>query len=109
MVIGEALAAAGFEVVVVNDAIDAMREVKGRDDICAVVTDIRMSASDGLALAHKVHRDKPGIGIVLISGVFEPSEGARPAGSRFLLKPCRVARIVEAVGDVLRGRQAPLP
>ena len=106
MEIGEALAEAGFDVIEVNDAIDAMREVNQHDDIRALVTDIRMSASDGLALAHKVYRRNPAIGIVLISGVLEPSEGARPVGSRFLLKPCRIARIVEAVNEVMLHQPA---
>jgi two-component system, response regulator PdtaR len=101
MQVAEALADVGFDVAEAGDAGEVMALLAANPAVRVVVTDIRMQASDGLALSHRIYRRWPSIGIVLISGVFEPSEGARPQGSRFLVKPCRIARIVESVRDLM--------
>jgi DNA-binding NtrC family response regulator len=109
MQIAEALADAGCHVVEAWDASDAMALIRSRDDVRVLVTDIRMSSTDGLALAHRVHRRWPHIGIVLVSGVLEPSEAARPEGSCFLLKPCRISKIVGSVLDLIERRRSDWP
>jgi two-component system, response regulator PdtaR len=109
MRIAEALADAGCHVIESSDARDAMALLRAREDVRVLVTDIRMSSTDGLALAHRVAERWPHIGIVLISGVFEPNAAARPSGSRFLLKPCRSAKIVDTVRDLIGPSFVPAP
>jgi CheY-like chemotaxis protein len=79
---------AGFEVIEVANADEAIRVLESRSDVRVIFTDIQMPGSmDGLKLAHAVRHRWPPIKIIVTSGRELPTEHDLPEGSRFLAKP----------------------
>ena len=75
---------AGYTSVEAVDADEAVAILESRSDIALMFTDVQMPGSmNGLKLAHAVHERWPSIKIILVSGQLTPSEGDRPADSRF--------------------------
>jgi two-component sensor histidine kinase/CheY-like chemotaxis protein len=86
---------AGFSPVEAVNADEALAILESRSDIAVLFTDIQMPGSmDGLKLAHAVHTRWPDIKIVLVSGQVKPSDGERPADSRFFGKPLGVEQMI---------------
>jgi CheY-like chemotaxis protein len=93
-----ALRDAGFEVLDVDSAVEALQLVEGRSDIAVVFTDINMPGSmDGLALAFEVKRRWPWMGLLVTSGNFRTCEPSLPVGGRFLAKPYSDVDLVAGV------------
>src|SRR5712671_4931218 len=75
---------AGFTPLEAVNADDALVLLEAHSDIELLFTDIQMPGSmNGLKLAHAVHERWPSIKIILVSGQVTPTEGDRPADSRF--------------------------
>src|SRR5215211_3920817 len=86
---------AGFTPLEAVNADDALAILESRSDIELLFTDIQMPGSmDGLKLAHAVHERWPAIKIILVSGQVKPSDGDRPADSRFFGKPLVVKQMI---------------
>jgi two-component sensor histidine kinase len=86
---------AGFTAVEAVSADEALAILESRSDISLLFSDIQMPGSiDGLKLAHAVHERWPAIKIILVSGQIKPSEGDRPADSRFFGKPLVVSEMI---------------
>lgn len=62
-----------------------------------LITDIRMPGMSGLELAEQVERERAGVGIIVISGYFQP----QPVRQRFLRKPFRIHELATAVEEEL--------
>jgi CheY-like chemotaxis protein len=89
---------AGFDVVEVADADEAIAVLESRGDIRVVFTDIRMPGSmDGLKLAHAVRDRWPPVHIIATSGYHAITATDLPAGSLLLLKPYSERKIVDAL------------
>lgn len=97
-----ALEDAGFTALPVRDATEALDTLSTRRDIRALFTDVRLPGSlDGLALAKRVHAERPEVEIVVTSGSTKVDESALPRGARFLPKPYtafQVTRLLASVG-----------
>jgi CheY-like chemotaxis protein len=92
---------AGYMVLEVTDADDAIRILESRPDIRAVFTDINMTGSmDGLELAHAIGGRWPSIHILLTSGQRAITEADLPPKGRFIPKPYESARVL-AIFDEL--------
>ena len=90
----EALQDAGYEVIRVGNADDAIAVLEARDDIYAIFTDIDMPGSmDGLKLAAAVCNRWPPVKIVVTSGKKRPSSADLPpaACSSRSLMPLRAS------------------
>jgi two-component sensor histidine kinase/CheY-like chemotaxis protein len=86
---------AGFTAVEAVSADEALAILESRSDISLLFSDIQMPGSmDGLKLAHAVHERWPAIKIILVSGQIKPSDGDRPADSRFFGKPLVVKQMI---------------
>ncbi len=86
---------AGFTAIEAVSADEALSILEGRSDIAMLMSDIQMPGSmDGLKLAHAVHNRWPNIKIVLVSGHVRPSDGDKPAESRFFRKPLEVEQMI---------------
>src|SRR3954462_3496410 len=86
---------AGFIPLEAVNADDAIAVLESRSDIELLFTDIQMPGSmDGLKLAHAVHERWPAIKIILVSGQVKPSDGDRPADSRFFGKPLVIKQMI---------------
>jgi len=86
---------AGFTAVEAVSADEALAILESRSDISLLFSDIQMPGSmDGLKLAHAVHERWPAIKIILVSGQVKPSDGDRPADSRFFGKPLVIKHLI---------------
>jgi two-component system, response regulator PdtaR len=92
------LGQAGFDVIDASSGDEALRLIKARRDICAVVSDVSMpGAINGFELARRIRRVRPRLGIVLVSGQTVPAEGELPYGVLFLAKPVRAVTLLRLV------------
>jgi len=94
---------AGYQVLDVETADEALPILEGRSDIAVVFTDINMPGDmDGQALAFEVKRLWPCIGLLVTSGDVRTREPRLPAGSRFLAKPYSDVDLIAGVNALAR-------
>jgi CheY-like chemotaxis protein len=92
------LEGAGFTVIAVANADEAIAVLEARNDIAVIVTDVDMPGSmDGLKLAAAVRDRWPPVKIIITSGKRQPDPGGMPAGSLFVPKPYGHNSLVDAV------------
>ena len=93
----------GFTVALVFSATEARRQLAARPDIVVVITDVRLSGEDGLALAEEISREtdeRRAKEVVVISGnasIEDTARAERAGASDFLTKPFRLHEIAKAV------------
>ncbi|MDB6127046.1 MAG: hypothetical protein JWM35_942 [Verrucomicrobia bacterium] len=77
-------------------------------EIRAVISDINMPNLDGTALAHALHRVKPDLRILAMSGlgIQGSSHAANPAFAAVIQKPFTVDALLTALHRILRGDPA---
>lgn len=98
MDISEALEDAGYAVIAVANADEAMKVLESRDNVRTIFTDIDLPGSmDGLKLAAAVRDRWPPIHIIVTTGMRAPHRDEIPANSAFIAKPYRRAEVLEAV------------
>lgn len=78
----------GFETFEAESAVEALGVLNSTDGVSLLITDVAMPGDrDGLALARKVAQAHPEVGIVIVSGVVQPTSDETPPQSKFLSKP----------------------
>jgi CheY-like chemotaxis protein len=88
MVASDILRESGFETFHAFDAQDAADVLKQHPEIEVIVTDAELQgASDGLALAHRVSKERPNIQLVVTAAGREVSQADMPQGALSLRKP----------------------
>jgi CheY-like chemotaxis protein len=101
-----ALVHRGHEVTLVEDGLEAQRALnEGTFDL--LLTDIVMPGVDGISLALKAAREKPDVGILLMSGYAAERQRAHNLDElvhRVISKPFTLRAICAAVDDALAGR-----
>jgi CheY-like chemotaxis protein len=96
--LGQVLNLAGYNVIAVANADEAIAILETRDDIRLVITDVNMPGSmDGLKLAAAVRGRWPPIEIIIATGKGRPSAEQMPVRSEFLPKPYEPEQILAAV------------
>jgi CheY-like chemotaxis protein len=96
--LGAVLEEAGYSVIAVKNADEAIATLESRDDIDVVFTDINMPGSmDGLSLAAAVRDRWPTIKLIVTSGKARPGSQEMPVGSRFVPKPAGPEVILSVV------------
>lgn len=102
MVVADILQQQGFAVVEAGNADEALLILEGREDIGAIVSDIRMPGRiDGVGLAAIVCTRWPKIATLLVSAYTAPMVGALPAGVGFMPKPVHESALVRTVEGML--------
>jgi two-component system, response regulator PdtaR len=100
MVIADKLREAGYVVIEVADAQQALDALAHCFDVRVIVSDIQMPGSlDGRGLAHAVRSAYPAIKIVLTSGHFAQVDSAAHDG--FFPKPYDAAQIIRHIGTLI--------
>ena len=102
-VYGEALQAAGHEVVTAIHGEEAL-SLFGSGTFDLVVTDLSMGGMSGLEVAKRVKRLKPSVPVILLTGwaVEQNEDRIRDAGiDAVLIKPCRIEDLSSAVQEAL--------
>jgi len=93
---------AGFIPIEAANADEALAILESRSDVDLLFTDIQMPGSmDGLKLAYAVHERWPSIKIILVSGKLTPTDGEKPADSRFFGKPLEVKRMIAELREMI--------
>lgn len=95
--LGEWLRAIGYVVFEAADADQALTLLNSRLDIAVMITDVQMPGSmDGIALAQWVHKTRPSLRVLVLSGV---DTGARLAGDdiAFFCKPPAQEQLLAAL------------
>lgn len=91
---------AGFAVLEACNADEAMTILENRNDIRAVLTDIRMPGSmDGWELAGAIRRRWPPMHLIVASA-HAPNGGVLPANGRFIGKPYAAEQIIAALCEL---------
>lgn len=108
--VARALQLDGHMTVQAEDGVHAL-EILAADDVGfdLVLTDIRMPAMDGIALALNVARDFPATTIVLMTGFADQRERASDLQSivfDVVTKPFALAEIRQRVRDALASRRS---
>ena len=104
------LGQSGFDVIEAASAEEALALI-AEGGVCAVVSDVAMPGRlDGFELARRVRRICPRTGVVLVSGVMEPSKAHLPSGVLFVPKPVKASTLLRLVREVADPRaQLPVP
>ena len=96
------LSEAGFDVVEVSNADDAIEVLSATPDIAVMVTDVEMAGSmDGSKLAHVVRDRWPPVHIFVVSGYHRVAELDLPERSQFFAKPYDTQRVIQSIRELL--------
>ncbi|MBD0378777.1 response regulator transcription factor [Paenibacillus sedimenti] len=99
----------GLSVAEASSGKEAIEWLKTQDHVDLMLTDIRMSEMDGIALIKKVHQTHSGMHVVVISGYDEfvyAREAMRYGTLDYLLKPIdrvELARVLGRVQEMIGG------
>lgn len=89
-----AIEALGYRSLEAADAAEAIAVLERHRDVDLLLTDVRMPGDmDGAELAFTVRSRWPAIGIIVISGYFDPKGSRLPPGTALLAKPYRIAEL----------------
>lgn len=102
--LAKALERAGHRVRAVADGIDALAALAEEDDIDLLLADVVMPGLDGIELARRASKDRPGLRVMFITGFAAVALKAReeaPRGARVLSKPFHLRDLVNQVDAML--------
>jgi CheY-like chemotaxis protein len=100
----DTLSDAGFTVLEVTSADDALRFLEEKDGIDLLFTDVNMPGDlNGFDLAREVAARWPEITIIVCSGAMKPEPGDLPPNARFLDKPYSPALVQRVVRELRAG------
>lgn len=110
IVAARVLRSAGYNVVAVQDGMEALAAAKGADNSPSVlISDVVLPGIGGQALADRIRTICPGIKVVFTSGgmgdALSDEDSSTDAG-HFLAKPYTPSRLLEIVREVLASPQA---
>ena len=112
-VVSEQLRRLGYVVTSVNDPEEALELLaEDPDDFDLLLTDLQMPRMDGVELAARVARVRPGLPVVLSTGNrwSVPASTARAAGIREIVdKPFRIEELAHVLRTVLQAGTPPAP
>jgi two-component system, response regulator PdtaR len=101
--VADFLDTAGFDVVMAENAEDALCLLRDHADIDAVITDIQMpGVMDGLELTVAIAKNWPEIFVIVVSGVVTAPK--MPSKVTFFRKPYAPAKIIELLKGKLAAR-----
>ncbi|MGO1120362.1 response regulator [Rhodovibrionaceae bacterium A322] len=103
-----ALAHRGYEIVAVEDGIQAL-EALADQDYDLLLTDISMPGLDGISLALKLARDQPNLPILMMTGYSAERQRAHNLEeliSGVLVKPFTLKKVCDAVDGALGYAEA---
>jgi CheY-like chemotaxis protein len=107
--VSDILEQSGFDVIEAATGEEALSQIAEGERVCAIVSDVVMPGRiDGFELARRVRHDWPRMGVVLVSGVIEPSGVYLPLGVRFIPKPVKASTLLRLLREVADPR-ATLP
>jgi CheY-like chemotaxis protein len=102
--VSDLLGQSGFDVIAATSGEEALVRI-AEGGVCAVVSDVAMPGPvNGFELARRVREECPRTGVVLVSGVMEPTDAHLPGGVRFVTKPVKASTLLRLVREVADPR-----
>jgi len=104
----EALSLKGYEVIVVRSGRKALNILK-RNNIAAVITDVRMPEMSGLTLLNKIRAFSPSVPVVMITAhgtVNGAVDMMKRGATDYITKPFSPARLYETMEKLMGNRRA---
>lgn len=99
----DVLEEAGFSVAEAGDAAEALQKLEDCPEVRVLFTDVNMpGALDGLALAHRVHEQRPDICLLIASGQARLGPEDLPDEGQFVEKPWEPRDVVRRIQGMLR-------
>lgn len=101
--VSRALAHGGHKVTTASDGVHALEELEG-DNYDLLITDIVMPGLDGIALALKVAKERPGMAILLMTGYAAERQRAHNLNElvhQIVSKPFSLQQICDAANEAL--------
>ncbi|MEE1655404.1 response regulator [Microvirga sp. CF3062] len=106
LVTADILMEADFHVIEAGDAEEALRVLKAEVAVDVLLSDVEMPPGmNGYELVGHVHRDWPGVEIIVSSGREWPGEDDLPPGAVFIAKPYLNATLVSHVQAAAKRAQ----
>lgn len=102
--VARALAHRGHQVDAVEDGLQALEKLGGRQDYDLLITDIVMPGLDGIGLALRVARDRPDLPVLLMTGYSAERQRAHNLDeliARVVVKPFSLKDICEAAEEAM--------
>jgi DNA-binding response OmpR family regulator len=85
---------------------DALHLIRNHQEIDLILTDVEMGDGlDGFELRERILQERPGVPILLMSGLAENETIAAGSQIPFLAKPFSIAVLIKRVGDLLYSKQ----
>jgi two-component system, cell cycle response regulator CpdR len=94
----------GHDVTLVEDGLAALHALQTAEPFDLLLTDIVMPQMDGIALALKVARDRPGLRVLLMSGYAAERQRAHNLDvliQRVISKPFTLQELIKVVDEAL--------
>lgn len=98
---------AGYQVVGVSDADDALKHLRA-DDFDAMLTDLRLESASGLSLIAELNRVAPDTPAIILTGyasLESAVDALREGVYDYLIKPCAVEELKATVGRAVERRR----
>ena len=105
MALASAVGDAGYEVTAAASGVEGLALLRERPIDLAIVDVGLPGRLDGVALVREARRDKPGLRVILTSGM-PPRDAELPPIDAFLLKPYRVDDLLDAIARELASSDA---
>lgn len=96
----------GYRVAQACSAFEAVDVLDRNQEICLVVSDVRMPDIDGFDFLRVVRLRFPSLPIVLMTGLPITSEDVVPHGATVLQKPVAIEELERVISETLRSRTA---
>lgn len=97
----EVLRDAGYEVVVFNESLQALRYLEQHHDhVAAVLTDQQMPLMTGLTLGQRIRELRPDLPIALVSAFMETNSAESTPFDRLLAKPFRIDELLALMEEL---------
>ncbi len=101
----------GYRVLTASHGAEALALLRQHErDLRLVIADVAMPVMDGLEMTQKLRARLPDLPVILMSGTFDASKQALPAGvASFLVKPFRLEQLLAAIDGPLNPASTARP
>jgi DNA-binding NtrC family response regulator len=105
--IGELLTDFGHTVISAMNGAEALRQLRQREDIEVILSDVRMPGVDGIRLLDAVAVRRPGLPLVLMTGHGDETTAAialRQGAFDYLKKPVKVRQLLKLLDEIEKSQ-----
>lgn len=103
------LANRNIETIAAFSGEECLEKLKGKDDIDAIVLDVKMPGMDGIETLKLIKREYPLIEVIMLTGhatMESAVEGIKLGAYDYLMKPCEIEDLVRKVNGAAKKKQA---